>query len=153
MGAYRGADTLISFSVCKKADITNSNPSALTYLEGGMFRGKTMTGKWSDADVTADKSADHIKSSIVTFREDTLKVEGIAYDDAIYNQEALRDAILYPDATTQGGEPYMWIKLQHAAYGTEYFPVIGTSWEDGNPYDGGITFSAEFKSVVKRIKV
>ena len=147
MAAYTGRASLVHFVPAKADDINNTlaTVAAKAYKFIGATRGKTKTSTWSTADVTTSTSPQYNKQSLVTFKEKTLKIDGIAYDDAAFNLSALGDAIEFPDATAQNGEPYMWIKYSTPLEGTRYLFGIGKSWERGEPYDGGTTYSFEFE--------
>ena len=147
MGIKAGRAALVSFALAKADDINDSlaTVAAKTFLHIGATRGKTKTSTWSTADVTTSDSPQYNKQSIVTFKEKSLKVDGLAYDDAAYNLAALGDAIDFPDPTAQNGEPYMWIKYSTPLAGNRYLFGIGKSWERGEPYDGGTTYSFEFE--------
>ena len=145
MSVKAGRAAKISFSLAKADDINDdlATVAAKTYLHIGATRGKTKTASWSTADVTTADSPQYNQQSIVTFKEKTLSVDGIAYDDAAFNLKALGSAIEFPDAIAQGGEPYMWLKYETLLEGTRYLFGIATSWERGEPYDNGGTFSFE----------
>ena len=147
MSIKAGRAALVSFAVAKADDINNdlATVAAKTFLHIGATRGKTKTSTWETADVTTSDSPQYNKQSLVTFKAKTLSVDGLAYDDAAFNLDALGDAIEFPDPTTQGGEPYMWIKYETLLEGTRYLFGMATSWERGEPYDGGGTYSFEFE--------
>ena len=147
MGIKAGRAALVSFALAKADGINDSlaTVAAKTFLHIGATRGKTKTSTWSTADVTTASSPQYNKQSIVTFKEKSLKVDGLAYDDAAYNLDQLGEAIEFPDATAQGGEPYMWIKYETLLEGTRYLFGLAKNWERGEPYDGGGTYSFEFE--------
>lgn len=145
MSVKAGRAAKISFCVATADDINDdlATVAAKTFLHIGATRNKTETNTLETADVTTSDSKQYRKQSIVTFKESGLSVDGIAYDDAEYNLLALSKAIKFPDAITQGGEPYMWVKYETHLEGTVYKFGIATSWERGEPYDGGGTYSFE----------
>jgi len=146
MSVKAGRAAKVSFCLAKADDINDNlaTVSAKTYLHIGATRGKTKTSSWTTADVTTSDSPQYNQQSIVTFKEKTLSVDGIAYDDAAYNLKDLGRAIDFPDPVDQGGEPYLWIKYETPLEGTRYIFGLATSWERGEPYDNGGTYSFEF---------
>ena len=120
MSVKAGRAAKVSFCLAKADDINGNlaTVSAKTYLHIGATRGKTKTSSWTTADVTTSDSPQYNQQSIVTFKEKTLSVDGIAYDDAAYNLKDLGKAIDFPDPVDQGGEPYLWIKYETPLEGT-----------------------------------
>lgn len=114
MSVKAGRAAKVSFCLAKADDINDNlaTVSAKTYLHIGATRGKTKTSSWTTADVTTSDSPQYNQQAIVLFKEKTLTVDGIAYDDAAFNLKALGSAIEFPDAIAQGGEPYMWLKYE-----------------------------------------
>ena len=147
MSVKAGRAAKVSFCLAKADDINDNlaTVSAKTYLHIGATRGKTKTSSWSTADVTTADSPQYNQQAIVLFKEKTLAVDGIAYDDAEFNLKALGSAIEFPNANAQGGEPYLWLKYETLLEGTRYLFGVATSWERGDPYDNGGTYSFEFQ--------
>ena len=100
---------------------------------------------------TAADSPDYKKQSLVTFVESSIKIDGVAYDEDAYNVKDLELAINYPDATTQGSEPYMWLKEVSPVTGTRYHFVMGTKCTITSAHDDVIKYSSEF-SVLNTVK-
>ena len=151
--AYTGRDRLLSFSVCKPSDGGEplATVAARTFLHVGGTRGKTKTAAWDVADTTNCDSPQFNKESIVTFKENTLSVDGIYILDTSGNLDKLEDAIVFPSATTQNSQPYMWLKFEHPDLVTSYLFGLATSFERGEAYDGAATYSLEF-SIMKELK-
>lgn len=151
--AYTGRDRLLSFSVCKPSDGGEplATVAARTFLHVGGTRGKTKTAAWDVADTTNCDSPQFNKESIVTFKENTLSVDGIYILDVTGNLDKLEDAIVFPDATNQDSQPYMWLKFEHPQLTTRYLFGMATNFERGEPYDGGATYSFEF-NIMKELK-
>ena len=153
MTAYVGRATAYSFSPALGSanSKTLAELAALTWLYIGATRGKENDSSWTTADATTSDSPNYKKQSLVTFVESTLKIDGVAYDTDAYNIPELELAINYPDATTQGGEPYMWIKEVNPVFGTRYHFCMGTKCTITSSHDDVIKYSAEF-SVMNTVK-
>ncbi|ULG01319.1 hypothetical protein phiA005_0066 [Aeromonas phage phiA005] len=151
--AYTGRDRLLSFSVCKPSDGDEplATVAARTFLHVGGTRGKTKNASWDTADSTSSDSPQFNKEYLVTFKENTLSIDGIYILDAAGNLDALEDAIVFPDATNQGSQPFMWLKFEHPQQVTRYLFGIATSFERGEAYDGAATYSLEFQ-IMKELK-
>ena len=151
--AYTGRDRLLSFSVCKPSDGTEplATVAARTFLHVGGTRGKTKNASWDTADSTSSDSPQFNKEYLVTFKENTLSIDGIYILDAAGNLDALEDAIVFPDATNQESQPFMWLKFEHPQQVTRYLFGIATSFERGEAYDGAATYSLEFQ-IMKELK-
>lgn len=151
--AYTGRDRLLSFSVCKPSNGGEllATVAARTFLRVGGTRSKTKTAVWDVADATNCDSPQFNKESIVTFKENTLSVDGIYILDAAGNLDKLEDAIVFPDATNQDSLPYMWLKFEHPQLVTRYLFGLATSFERGEAYDGAATYSLEF-NIMKELK-
>ena len=151
--AYTGRDRLLSFSVCKPSDGGEAlaTVKARTFLHIGGTRGKTKNAQWDTADVTSSDSPQFNKEYLVTFKENTLSVDGIYILDSTGNLDKLEDAIVFPDATNQDSQPYMWLKFEHPKLTTSYLFGMATNFERGEPYDGGATYSFEF-NIMKELK-
>ena len=152
MTAYVGRATGYSFAVAKGSDNTKTlaQVSALPFSYIGAARGKENDSSWTTADATHSDSPDFKKQSLVTFNESTIKVDGVFIDDGSANLVNLENAINYPDKTTQGGEPYMFIKEVHPVTGTRYFFCMGTKFTVTSSYDDTVKWSAEW-TVLNRI--
>lgn len=153
MTAYVGRATAYSFSPALGSanNKTLVELGALTWSYIGATRGKENDSSWTTADATTSDSPDYKKQSLVTFVESTLKIDGVAYDEDSYNIPELELAINYPDATTQGGEPYMWIKEVNPVFGTRYHFCMGTKCTITSSHDDVIKYSAEW-SVLNTVK-
>ena len=151
--AYTGRDRLLSFSVCKPSDGGEAlaTVAARTFLHVGGTRGKTKNASWDTADSTSSDSPQFNKEYLVTFKENTLSIDGIYILDAAGNLDALEDAIVFPDATNQESQPFMWLKFEHPQQVTRYLFGIATSFERGEAYDGAATYSLEFQ-IMKELK-
>lgn len=151
--AYTGRDRLLSFSVCKPGDGDEplATVAARTFLHVGGTRGKTKNASWDTADSTSSDSPQFNKEYLVTFKENTLSIDGIYILDAAGNLDALEDAIVFPDATNQESQPFMWLKFEHPQQVTRYLFGIATSFERGEAYDGAATYSLEFQ-IMKELK-
>ncbi|MGL4616358.1 MAG: phage tail tube protein [Shewanella sp.] len=151
--AYTGRDRLLSFSVCKPSDGDEplATVAARTFLHVGGTRGKTKNASWDTADSTSSDSPQFNKEYLVTFKENTLSIDGIYILDAAGNLDALEDAIVFPDATNQESQPFMWLKFEHPQQVARYLFGIATSFERGEAYDGAATYSLEFQ-IMKELK-
>ena len=153
MTAYVGRKTAYSFSPALGS--ANSKTlvelAALTWSYIGATRGKENDSSWTTADATTADSPDYKKQSLVTFVESSIKIDGVAYDEDAYNVKDLELAINYPDATTQGSEPYMWLKEVSPVTGTRYYFVMGTKCTITSAHDDVIKYSSEF-SVLNTVK-
>lgn len=146
MSAYAGRTTAVSFFKAKASDNikTLAELGAYSWSYIGALRGKEHDSSWTTADATTADSPDYTKESIVTFKEETYKADGVARDEEIYNVKKLRKAIRKPDAVSQGGEPYFWLKVVDPVFGTEYLFVQGTKCTITSAHDDAIKFSVEF---------
>lgn len=153
MTAFVGRATAYSFSPSLgSANVkTLAELAALTWKYIGATRGKENDSSWTTADATTSDSPNYKKQSLVTFVESTVKIDGVAYDDDALNIPDLELAINYPDLTTQGGEPYMWIKEVSPVTGTRYHFCMGTKCTITSSHDDVIKYSAEF-TVMNTVK-
>lgn len=151
--AYTGRDRILSFSVCKPSDGGEplATVAARTFLHVGGTRGKTKNAQWDAADSTNADSPQFNKEYIVTFKENTLSIDGIYILDTSGNLDTLEDAIVFPDATNQDSQPFMWLKFEHPQQTTRYLFGMATGFERGEPYDGAATYSFEF-NIMKELK-
>lgn len=143
-GAKTGAELAISFAI----GCPSSDPKTLTFLDVGMARSKSFNTSIDTIDVTADKSLGDRRAFIPSYKTDTIDVDGISYQDAIYNQKVLRNHIKFGDAGgPTAGKPFLWIMLVHPVYEqVEYYPVIASSWDDTGTYDDAVQWSTSFSS-------
>lgn len=141
MTAHVGRDVLVEFAIADE----NAIESSLTYQTLGMVRGKSLSNKWDDVDTTADKSPDYTKTSLVTFKGVELSLDGVAYDDDVYNQELLESLVAQPPVETNF-QPKVWFRLTYPS-GKKYTgPFLLTGWDNDDPYDGAATWKAAAKS-------
>ena len=152
MTAYVGRATGYSFIEAKGSDNTKTlaEVSALSFKFIGAARGKENDSSWTTADATHSDSPDYKKQSLVTFVENTIKIDGVFIDDGTANLLALENAVNYPDKTSQGGEPYMFIKEVSPITGTRYFFCMGTKFTVTASFDDVQKWSME-ASVLNRI--
>jgi TP901-1 family phage major tail protein len=136
MGAHVGRDVLVEFALAAE----DANPAGLTYLNLGMMRGKSMKTSWDTADTTADDSPDFTKSSLVTFKNVEFSGDGVSYDDAIFNQEALEAHVVSPGPAT-GNQPKVWFRLTYPSGKTYEGPFIVSEWSNDSPYSDAATWS------------
>lgn len=153
MTAYVGRATAYSFSPALGSanNLDLAALAALSWKYIGATRSKENASTWTTADATTSDSPNHKQQSLVTFNETTLSISGVAYDDDAYNVTDLESAINFPDATTQGGEPYFWVKEVSPVFGTRYHFCMGTSCTITSAHDDTIQYSTEF-SVLNTVK-
>ena len=152
MTAYVGRATGYSFIEAKGSDNTKTlaQVAALAFKFIGAARGKENDSSWTTADATHSDSPDFKKQSLVTFNENTIKIDGVFIDDGTANLVDLENAVNYPDATSQGGEPYLFIKEVSPITGTRYFFCMGTKFTVTASFDDVQKWSME-ASVLNRI--
>tara|TARA_R110002012_G_scaffold276631_1_gene463624 strand:- start:3951 stop:4427 length:477 start_codon:yes stop_codon:yes gene_type:complete len=143
-GAKTGAEVAIRFAIGCPAD----DPTSLTFKELGMCRSKSFDTSIDTIDVTADKSSSSRRLFIPSFKTDTISVDGVSYQDVIYNQKELRNHIKFGDPLgPTAGKPFLWVEITHPVYGQiEQYPVIASSWGDTGTYDDAVQWSCEFSS-------
>lgn len=136
MGAHIGKDVLVEFAIAPET----ATVGTLTWLTLGMMRGKSMKTSWETADTTADDSPDFMKTSLATFKTAEFSGDGVAYDDDVYNQEAMEALVASPGAGT-GNQPKAWFRITYPS-GKKYTgPFLVTEWSNDSPHDGEATWS------------
>ena len=141
MGAFVGRDVVVEFAIAEE----DASVGSLSFSRLGMMRGKSMKTDWDTADTTADQSPSFTRTSLVTFKMVEFSGDGVAYDDAVYNQDAFRAHAISPGAGT-GNQPKVWLRMTDPAGGVYVGPFIVTSWADERPYDTECTWSMSAKS-------
>lgn len=141
MTAHVGRDVLVEFAIGDEDETEGS----LTWLTLGMVRGKGLSNKWDDVDTTADSSPDFTKTSLVTFKGVELSLDGVAYDDDVYNQEALEQLVAAPASGT-GSQPKAWFRLTYPSTKKYVGPFLVTGWDNDSPHDAEGTWSCTAKS-------
>lgn len=140
MSAVNGRDVAVEFAIAPESATVGS----LTWLDLGMVRAKEGPSvQWDKADTTADSSPQYTKTSLTTFKEITFGGNGIAYDDAAYNQKILKAHVANPGSATQG-QPKVWWRITEPDGSQWVGPFLMDSWNSSAPYDGPATF--EFSS-------
>jgi predicted secreted protein len=142
MSAWVGRDVTVRFAIAEE----DASVGSLTWLELGMVRAKNGPDvEWSSADTTADKSPQFTRTSLMTFKEVTFGGDGVAYDDAAYNQKVLKAHAFNPGSAT-ANQPKVWWEITEPD-GSQYVgPFILSSFTSAAPYDGEATFSFESTS-------
>lgn len=136
MVAHVGRDVLVDFAIADE----DANPDLLTFINLGMMRGKSIKTSWDTADTTADDSPDFTKTSLVTFKNVEFSGDGVSYDDAVYNQEALEAHVVSPGSAT-ANQPKVWFRLTYPS-GKKYTgPFIVSEWSNDSPYADAATWS------------
>jgi TP901-1 family phage major tail protein len=141
MSAFTGRDVAVEFAIADE----NATVSGLTWQTLGMMRGKSIKAKWDDVDVTADKSPQFTKQSLVTFKSVEFSGDGVSYSDAVHKQKVIKAHVLNPSSAT-GNQPKAWIRITEPDGSQTVGPFIITEWSDERPYDGGATWSISAKS-------
>jgi len=136
MGAHVGRDVVVEYAIADE----NAIPASLTYVRLGMMRGKTMKTSWDTADTTADMSPDFTKTSLVTFKNAEFSGDGISYDDAIFNQEALEAHVVSPGIETLN-QPKVWFRITYPSGKVYEGPYIVSEWSNESPYSDAATWS------------
>lgn len=138
MSAVNGRDVLLEFAIAPETTAIGSLPA---FSRLGMLRTKDGPNvAWDKADTTADMSPAYTKTSLVTFKEVTLGGDGIAYDDAAYNQKVLKAHVANPGSST-GNQPKVWFRVTEPDGSQWIGPFLIDSWDSSAPYDGPATFS------------
>lgn len=141
MTAHVGRDVLVEFAIGDE----DETEASLTWLTLGMMRGKSIKTAWDKADTTADSSPAFTKTSLVTFKAVEINGDGVAYDDAVYNQETLEGLVVDPDSGT-GSQPKAWFRITYPS-GKKYVgPFIVEEWSNDSPYAGEATWSMKAAS-------
>ena len=71
--------------------------------------------------------------------------DGVRYDDAIHNQEALEAHVVSPGAAT-GYQPKVWFKLTYPSGKVYKGPFIVSEWSNDSPYSDAATWSISASS-------
>lgn len=136
MGAHVGRDVIVEFAIADEA----TPPQTAAYKILGMMRGKSLNATWDTVDTTGDKSPDHTKTSLVTFKNVEFSGDGVSYDDEIHNQEILEAHVMKPGVST-GNQPKAWLRITYPS-GKKYTgPFIVTNWSNDSPYADAATWS------------
>ena len=138
MSAYDGKTCAVSYSIAAKGAVVGD----LVWKTLGMMKTKSVKSTWDTADTTADSTPDNGKTAIATRISHSFSGDGVSYDDAVYNQRALKNQFHNPAVTTSG-QPEVWMKLEYESGEsfTGYFLL--TSWSDDAPEADVITWSIE----------
>ena len=140
MSAGVGRDVVVEFAIGAET----VDPNTLTFKRIGQVRTKGLEVNWETADTTADMSPSYTKTSLVTFKEVKLSMDGVTYTEDAYNQNEFEQAIVAPGAATNY-QPKMWARLSYADK-VYQGPFIFTSYKNDAPYDGALTWSCEATS-------
>jgi len=141
MGAHTGRDVQVEYAIADE----NANRAGLIYKVLGMVRGKGLSNKWDDVDTTADKSPAYTKTVLVTFKAVELSLDGVAYDDDVYNQEEVEGLVASPPSATNY-QPKVWFRLTYPSGKVYEGPYLVTEWSNDDPYDGAATWKLSAKS-------
>lgn len=136
MGAHVGRDVLVEFAIADE----DASPASLTFINLGMMRGKSMKTSWDTADTTADDSPNFTKTSLVTFKNVEFSGDGVSYDDAVFNQEALEAHVVSPGPAT-ANQPKVWFRLTYPSGKKYEGPFIVSEWSNDSPYADAATWS------------
>ena len=128
MPAHTGRD--ISFEVAFGDE--TQDPATLTFFEVGMCRDKSINVSWDTVESTADKSPQNTKTYLVTFKNVEVSINGVAYDDAAYNQREVKQYV-YDPPESMGRQPKAWVR-QTTPMDIITVPVIFTSWNTSGNY-------------------
>lgn len=140
MTAFVGRDVVMEYA----PGTETADPNALTWKRLGMVRTKGLEVTWSDTDTTADMSPDYTKTSLVTYKEVKLSIDGVTYTDDVYNLNEFESLIVAPSSGT-GYQPKIWARM---TFPDKIYqgPFIFTSFKNDAAYDGACTWSSEAKS-------
>lgn len=141
MGTFVGRDVLVEFAIANEDASTGS----LVYNKLGMYRGQAIDTTWETVDSTASDSANFTKTNLVTFKNVTLSMDGVSYDDAVHNQETLEAHVVNPPSTTSY-QPKVWFKVTYPSGKIYEGPFIITKWGNSVPYADVATWSIEAMS-------
>ena len=141
MVAHVGRDVLVEYAIANEL----AAEGGLSYVTLGMMRGKSIKTSWDKVDTTADKSANFTKSSLVTFKDVTFSGDGVSYDDAIHNQEALEAHVVSPGAAT-AYQPKVWLRVTYPSGKVYKGPFIISEWSNDSPYADTATWSISASS-------
>ncbi len=134
MGAYTGRDVALEYAVGNPTD----NPASLTFKRLGMLRDKSLSTNWDTVESTADMSPAFTKTNLVTFKGQEYSGSGVAYTDAIYNQNEIRAHVNNPGPATSN-QPFVWLRETSPA-GVMLGPFIVNQWDVAHPYSDVATF-------------
>lgn len=138
MSAHDGKTCAVSFSIAAKG----ATVGTLVWSVLGMMKTKSLKATWDTADSTADSTPDASKTALATRIGVTFSGDGVSYDDAAYNQRALKGQFFNPSATTSG-QPEAWFKLVYASGESYTGYFLMTSWSDDAPEADAQTWSVE----------
>lgn len=141
MGAHVGRDVKVEFALKSES----ATPLPADYKVLGMMRAKSINTSWDTVDTTADKSPDFTKTSLVTFKNVEFSGDGVSYDDAVHNQQALESHVVNPPVDT-GSQPKVWFKITYPGGKIYTGPFIVTSWSNDSPYANEATWSISASS-------
>lgn len=136
MPASVGRDVLLEFALAPET----ASVGSLAWLIAGMLRDKSIDISWDTTDTTADKSAAFTKSSLVTFKTVEISATGVAYNDAVHNQQTLEALVASPGAGT-GFQPKAWFRLTYPNGKTYVGPFIVNKWKNDSPHADAVTFT------------
>lgn len=139
-GAHVGRDTTIEYAI----GLETAVEASLTYISLGMTRDRSFDDAWDTVDVTADKSPNFTKQYLVTFKDVSVKLSGVSYGDAVYNQLALKAHIVSPPLSTNY-QPKLWLRFTTPTH-VRSGPVIASKMSEAEPYADGGTWDMEFMS-------
>ena len=140
MSAFDGKNAAVSYSIQPETFSGTHTWSAL-----GMMRTKSLKGTWETADSTADSTANSATTLLATRRSFSFSGDGVAYDDAAYNQLALKTQFFAPGSTTQN-MPKAWIKIVYPSGETFTGPFMITSFNSDTSDKDVATWSIEATS-------
>ena len=140
MTANVGRDVDIFYAIANE----DVDPGTLTFLSLGQTRGRTLEDAWSTVDVTGDKSPAFTRQKLVSFKDVKADIDGVSYDDDLYNQIALKKHVAAPGAGTSN-QPKVWLRFEFPSY-TRTGPFIATKLSEAVPYDDAWTWSMSFES-------
>lgn len=138
MSAYNGTDCAVSFAIAPESAAVGG----LVWSSLGMMKTKSLKTTWDTADTTADKTANAGKTAIATRLATSFSGDGVSYDDAVYNQRALKSQFFNPGVSTQN-QPKAWFKLEFPSGEKFIGPYLMTSWSDDQPDADAGTWSLE----------
>lgn len=136
MTAHVGRDVTVEFALAAET----ASVGSLTWLSLGMMRAKSIKTSWDTADTTGDKSPAYTKTQLVTFKSVEFSGDGVSYNDAVYNQQALEAATVSPGSGT-GNQPKAWFRLTYPNGKTYVGPFIVTEWSNDSPHADASTWS------------
>lgn len=140
MVAFVGRDVVAEFAIGAET----ADPKTLTFKRLGMVRAKGLEVNWETTDTTADTSPSYTKTSLVTFKEVKVSMDGVTYTDDGYNLNEFEQQVVSPSAGTNY-QPKVWVRF---TYPDKVYqgPFIVSSYKNDAPYDGAATWSCEASS-------